>query len=56
MEPIMPESKTVTISAKEYATLLADSKKLGYLEAYGVDNWEGYGEAMTELYDGEDED
>lgn len=27
-----------------------DSDKLSYLEAYGVDNWFGYDEAMSEFY------
>jgi hypothetical protein len=28
--------------------------KLDALEAYGVDNWEGYGEAMQSLYNDEE--
>jgi hypothetical protein len=34
--------ETVTISKKEYESLLEDSKKLTALENAGVDNWEGY--------------
>ena len=34
--------ETVTISKKEYESLLEDSEKLSALEAAGVDNWEGY--------------
>ena len=32
----------ITISKKEYESLLEDSKKLTALENAGVDNWEGY--------------
>lgn len=28
-----------------------DSRKLNALEAYGVDNWDGYGDAMASLDD-----
>jgi len=38
--------ETVTISKKEYESLLEDSEKLSALEAAGVDNWEGYDDAM----------
>lgn len=31
----------VTIPRREYEALLADSEWLGYLEAAGVDNWDG---------------
>ncbi len=34
--------ETVTISKKEYESLLEDSKKLTALKNAGVDNWEGY--------------
>lgn len=30
--------------------------KLQVLEAHGVDNWEGYDEAMSELFDAEEDD
>ncbi|HLO11549.1 MAG TPA: hypothetical protein VK190_04770 [Pseudoneobacillus sp.] len=40
--------ETVTISKKEYESLLQDSRKLNRLEAYGVDNWVGYGDAMSD--------
>lgn len=36
----------VMVSRKEYKALLEDSCKLSYLEGFGVDNWEGYDEAM----------
>ena len=41
--------ETVTISKKEYESLLEDSKKLTALENAGVDNWEGFDEAR-EIY------
>jgi hypothetical protein len=34
--------ETVTISKKEYESLLEDRKWLQALENAGVDNWEGY--------------
>ena len=40
---------TVTISRKEYETLLAAREKLDALEAAGVDNWSGYDDAMAQL-------
>lgn len=36
----------VTISKQEYDRLVEDSEWLSYLEAAGVDNWEGVDEAM----------
>lgn len=42
--------KLIEISVKEYEELLDDSIKLEYLESYGVDNWQGYDEAMREFY------
>ena len=38
--------ETVTISKKEYESLLKDSKKLSALEAAGDNNWEGYDYAI----------
>jgi len=46
--------ETVTISKKEYESLLEDSEKLSALEAAGVDNWEGYDNAMEMMEDMED--
>ncbi|GAV11471.1 hypothetical protein [Paenibacillus sp. NAIST15-1] len=40
----------VSITKAEYESLLDDSNKLGCLEAYGVDNWQGYSYAM-EMYE-----
>lgn len=36
----------IEITREEYLQLVAAQRKLGCLEAWGVDNWEGYGEAM----------
>lgn len=41
--------ETVTISMDEYLELLAASKQLNVLHQIGVDNWEGYQEAMDLL-------
>lgn len=42
-------TKTVTITQKEYDDLLEDSLWLTALECAGVDNWDGWEEAQ-ELY------
>jgi ribosomal protein S2 len=39
-------SVTVSMSVKEYQDLKRDQKMLEALEAAGVDNWEGYPDAM----------
>lgn len=36
----------VTIPKSEYEQLLRDSLKLEALDRHGVDNWEGYDDAM----------
>ena len=41
--------ETITISIKEYNSLQEDSQKLMALEAAGVDNWQGYDDAMVIL-------
>lgn len=46
---------TVTISKKEYDSLLADSHKLSCLEMAGVDNWSGYDYAMELMGEEEEE-
>lgn len=38
--------ETVTLSKEEYDNLCARDEWLSYLEAAGVDNWEGYNYAM----------
>ena len=42
----------IEITEEEYESLLADQRKLFALEGAGVDNWEGYGDAMQYLNDG----
>ena len=39
-----------TISKKEYEELLDRDRKLSALEAGGVDNWEWYGESLSQYY------
>ena len=50
----MEIEEVITITKKEYESLLEDSKWLRVLENAGVDNWEGYDYAR-ELYDNEEE-
>lgn len=38
----------VTISGREYQSLLEAKDTLDRLKAYGVDNWEGYGQALRD--------
>ncbi len=45
---------TWTLSHKEYQEMLRSVRELRALEAAGVDNWEGYGEALRSLDDPED--
>ena len=45
---------TVTISKKEYESLLEKVEFLNCLQACGVDNWDGYSDAH-EMMEGEDE-
>ena len=42
-------AETVTISQKEYDSLLEARAMLSALEAAGVDNWEGYEGAQESL-------
>ncbi len=46
------ENDTVTIPVDEYLHLLNEVKFLRYLEHIGVDNWEGYQEAIKVWRDG----
>lgn len=41
--------KTITITVSEYNSLVKDSEFLSCLEACGVDNWNGYGDACKML-------
>jgi hypothetical protein len=45
---LMDEAVMITITQSEYDSLKEDSIKLAKLEAYGVDNWSGYGMAMSD--------
>lgn len=44
----MTNEETITISKKEYEELYNDSLLLSFLEAHGVDNWEGWDDARRE--------
>lgn len=46
----------VNISTKHYNELLRCRTVLYALQAYGVDNWEWYGDAMDSIGEGEDEE
>ena len=48
----------VTITKKEYDSLVEDSRFLDHLRGAGVDNWEGYSVAINSMRkeDGEEED
>lgn len=46
----------ISISRERYEELSKAEKKLNMLECYGVDNWEGYGEAMEALSEEEGEE
>jgi len=54
MDKELKQTKLVSIEWKFFNKLLDDSKRLEALEAAGVGDWEGYGEAMTFLYGDED--
>lgn len=43
--------KFYEISEEEYRELLKDSKTLEILREYGVDNWDGYEDAISENED-----
>lgn len=51
----MTDIPFVTIPRKEYDALLQGDRILNALYAGGVDNWEWYGEALSALYDEEEE-
>lgn len=44
----------IMIEKEKLLDLMADSLKLQALEEGGVDNWEWYGEAITQFLDNED--
>ena len=47
--------QTVTITVKEYESLLKNEEWLAALECAGVDNWEGYDEALHIMKEWENE-
>jgi len=49
-------AETIEVNLVEYIRLQERERILDALIAHGVDNWDGYGEAMRELYQDEDED
>lgn len=51
----MDNEETVTISKKEYDSLLDDALWRTCVENAGVDNWSGYEYAMEEYHEGEDD-
>ena len=54
MKNVNLEEKKVTMSTKDYFRLQRDVIQLSYLEMFGVDNWGGYEEALSNNgYDGE---
>lgn len=48
------EPEKITITVDEYKELLEKAKWLGYLEAAGVDNWEGVSLAHELFIEDED--
>ena len=48
MESMMSDDKKISISEEEYETLLNDSILLNCLQMMGVDNWDGYGDAIEQ--------
>lgn len=44
----MSDDKKISISEKEYDSLLKDSILLNCLQMMGVDNWDGYDEAIEQ--------
>ncbi len=54
MEEFMSKKKEITISQKEYDRLTKADWFLDCLEACGVDNWCGYGDAVEMMNSEED--
>jgi len=46
----------ITISVKKYKRLIRDSEMLQCLENAGVDNWDGWGEALSMMDKDEDDE
>lgn len=51
---VIVHSQAVSIPMEEYLSFVDAKAKLEALEAAGVDNWEGYGEAMSILHGDEE--
>ena len=49
-----PTQEMVTITRQEYDRLTQESIFLSYLEAAGIDNWDGYELAKEEMLQEED--
>ncbi len=56
VEKIAEAMDTVELTRKEYDQLVRDSEWLSCLSAAGVDNWEGYDEAIRMFHASEDEE
>jgi hypothetical protein len=50
------KQEMITITKAEYDQLCKDSEWLGYLEAAGVDNWQGIDEAIQLRREDRDQD
>jgi hypothetical protein len=48
MDSAMSDDKKISISEEEYDSLLKDSILLNCLQMMGVDNWDGYDEAIEQ--------
>ena len=48
MENVMSDDKKISISEDEYDALLRDSILLNCLQTMGVDNWDGYDDAIEQ--------
>jgi hypothetical protein len=51
MDSAMSDDKKISISEEEYDSLLKDSILLNCLQMMGVDNWDGYNEAIEQYND-----
>lgn len=52
----MSVGEKVEVPTKLYLAYREAYLKLQVLEAHGVDNWEGYDDAMSELFDDKEDD
>jgi hypothetical protein len=56
LESIKQMAEMITITKKKYDSLMEDSLFLSKLYAAGVDNWGGYGEALEDEEEDEEDD